>query len=503
MASDVSDGGLLIEVIPAYNLIIDSNAETPATYAPTAAHLGVKVTNTGATSLRDIEVMFGNFDTATGAGTPGFYPVTTILESDPIRDYWGTFSFIHEGGVIDATRPVVDLAPGESTVIYVLVSYPSLDARGESVAGAASVVEDDLRLDYDVWAKASQGGQDLLVYDERYMNCRNEISAMANKVYPNTTGKVPDQYLDAIEESLGWRPGTGEPRIPGAYLSEGIWYDLGNVGAGFDNDGDLIPDRNAWLQPVGDPNLYDASSTRLVKTYGLLIIKLNDGTEQLVPFEDQLYFQHIPEGNTGVVGLVYYEFLPLTYGGSSTLTPYQEVASGYDNEKFNGDFGSGSSSVSFAAPAIAFDKNGPISVGLNGQATFTLSVTNNDSSTGFGFPSFALPPVIKDSIPDGTVYVAGSARAVTLPAGMTSRVRYSTDNGLTWSDIEPNANLVTDLQWWLNGELPPQQTFAVDFRVAVPADYVPMIVENCGGISLGGIETFVEDCHVVPVSGPF
>jgi hypothetical protein len=157
LASDLSDGGLLIDVIPAYNLVIDSNVETPATYAPTAAHLGVKVTNVGTTPLSDIEVNFGSFDVLTGAGTPGIYPVTTIPESDPIRDYWGNFSFVHEGGVIDATRPVVNLAPGESMVIYVLVSYPNLDERGKTVAGAAPVVEDDLRLDYDVWATASQG----------------------------------------------------------------------------------------------------------------------------------------------------------------------------------------------------------------------------------------------------------------------------------------------------------------------------------------------------------
>jgi hypothetical protein len=61
---------------------------------------------------------------------------------------------------------------------------------------------------------------------------RNEISAMANKIWPNTESKVPDIYLDAIEASLGWRPDTDESRIPGAVVMEGIWYDLGNVGAG-------------------------------------------------------------------------------------------------------------------------------------------------------------------------------------------------------------------------------------------------------------------------------
>ena len=49
LASDLVDGALTMEPIAAYNLVVDSNAETPATYAPQAAHLAVKVTNTGAT----------------------------------------------------------------------------------------------------------------------------------------------------------------------------------------------------------------------------------------------------------------------------------------------------------------------------------------------------------------------------------------------------------------------------------------------------------------------
>ncbi|MFN9042123.1 MAG: hypothetical protein ACK5YO_37900, partial [Planctomyces sp.] len=115
------------------------------------------------------------------------------------------------------------------------------------------------------------------------------------------------------------------------------------------------------LQPVGDPDLFDASAGRLVKCYGLLIIKLNDGTEQLLPFEDQMYFENINPNNTGAVGLVWYEYLPLEYGSTLTVSPYQEVASGYDNEKFNGDYGTSIPAIRFAAPPndLAFDKTGP------------------------------------------------------------------------------------------------------------------------------------------------
>ena len=41
----------------------------------------------------------------------------------------------------------------------------------------------------------------------------NEISAMANKIWPNTTSKVPDHYLDAIEQDLGWGLDTNSPQL--------------------------------------------------------------------------------------------------------------------------------------------------------------------------------------------------------------------------------------------------------------------------------------------------
>ena len=91
LASDLVDGALTMEPIAAYNLVVDSNAETPATYAPQAAHLAVKVTNTGSTPLTDIVIRMGDLtNTSTGAGTAGVYPVTTI--TDPPYPYQGNFS---------------------------------------------------------------------------------------------------------------------------------------------------------------------------------------------------------------------------------------------------------------------------------------------------------------------------------------------------------------------------------------------------------------------------
>lgn len=242
------------------------------------------------------------------------------------------------GGASDAVRVIPSLAAGASVVQYFFVTYPLVDSLNRAVTGAASVPGDDLWLEYDIWAYANDGVTTRRVDKRTRATMRNEISAMANKILPNGDNKVPNEYLDVIESALGWRPSTGVPRIPGASVSEGIWYDLGNVGAGFDNNGDGIPDRNAWLQPVGDPSKFSPLAARMVKCYGLVIVKLNDGTERLIPFEDQLYFENIVANNTGAVGLVFYEFLTLNSSLPSSLTPYQEVASGYDNEKFNSDY---------------------------------------------------------------------------------------------------------------------------------------------------------------------
>ncbi|MFM7164228.1 MAG: SdrD B-like domain-containing protein, partial [Planctomycetaceae bacterium] len=522
LAAQLADGGLQMKVVTAYNLVVDSNVETPATYGPKSAYLGVTITNTGSSTLTDVVVNIGNLtNTSTGAGTPGVYPVTTIPDSDPLRDYSGSFSFTHQGGTTDATRLIPSIAPGQSLTQYFLVSYPVTDASNNSVTGSAPVVADDLELNYDVWVSAQDPADSVdgirRVFDERKMTARNEISAMANKIWPNTNGKVPDQYLDAIQASLGWRPSGTASRISGAQVSEGVWYDLGNVGFGFDNDGDFVPDRNAWLQPVGDPDLFDASAGRLVKCYGLLIVKLNDGTEQLLPFEDQMYFEHVNPNNTGVVGLVWYEYLPLRYGSTLSLSPYQEVASGYDNEKFNGDYGTSVPPVTFAAPSsdLSLDKSGSLYVS-SGEATFNLLLNNSSSLTRFGWPDQGLPAVIEDSVPANTTYKAGSAAAIDIPTGATATVYYSTNNRTSWTKTEPawtdtNGNSkqdpgegsVTDIRWVLNKSL-LNDSFEVTFSVLVPSNYSsttgPTIV-NTGTTGLLNGTPILTDTHTVLVSG--
>lgn len=497
-AQITTDGVLRMEVITAYNFVVDSNVESPSTNSPSAAHLGVRIYNDGPTALTNVSVCIGDLtDPLTSAGTPG----TFESRVNP-QGYTGTFALQMPGGAADAIRHIPRIEPGQYAVQYFFVTYPLKDDLGHSVAGAAPVTEDDLWLNYDIWASCSDGAATRRVGQTTKVTMRNEISAMANKIWPNSAGKVPDTYLQTIQNTLGWRPDTSNPRISGAVVMQGIWYDLGNVGAGFDNNGDGVPDRNAWLQPAGNPALFSPLAARLVKCYGIVVVKLNDGTDQLIPFEDRLYFDNIPANNNGAVGLVFYEFIPLDLSKPSQLSPYQEVASGYDNEKFNGDYGTSVGSVSGTPPIVAFDKTGPVNVAGGSNATYVLSATNDDTTQKFGWPDLGLPLVFQDSIPASLVYVAGSATASnTPPSGQTYTVSWSTDGGATWVTTEPAAASVTAIRWSLSGTLAPGQTTDVSFNATVPTNYPGAIISNTGFLKKGPDADFANDTATTLVSG--
>jgi uncharacterized repeat protein (TIGR01451 family) len=467
-------GQLRIDVVAAYNLVVDSNAGTPSSYAPKAAYLGAKFWNDGTQALTDVWAYIGDY----AAGTPGTYPSRSHMSLvGPLPG--GEFALTHEGGALgasDATRFLGTIQPGECVTVYWLVSYPHLDENGVPVWGPSVKPDDDLWLEYNVWGTAMDGAAPLEADVTRKLTMRNEISAMANKIFPNGANKVPSAYQDLLAMYEPSWTNTASDGTPGTVIfTEGVWYDLGNIGAGFDNDGDLIPDRNAWMQPVGDPDLFDPSCFRLVKTYALVIVKLNDGTELVIQAEDQLYFSNLPENNRGAVGYVRYEFLSLRSGCSSTLTPYQEVASGKDNEKFNGDYGatlgeglsSGQSKVEIGKSAT------PAAVAPGGTIGYTIAFTNA-GAVPVGLPELFLPLVVQDSIPDGTAYLAGSAAAGnTLPPSVTTYVvYYSTNSGASWTTTEPSpAATVTDLQWWLSGALQPGEAGTVTFSVTVDLPY--------------------------------
>lgn len=537
-------GGLEIEPITAYNLVVDSNVLSPSSYGPSAATLGAEYCNRSGSTMNDVWAYIGD----RVANTPGQYPVhnattdatfnasfphlatppTAVDYGDPTRFY----ALEHEAGTstdaADASRYLGTLAVNECRTVYWLVSYPRKALISGSWVDVTGGVKpnDDLWLQYDFWGKAGASTS----YYTRYLTLRNEISAMANKIWPNGDNKVPDQYVAAIQQVLGWDTwtpnGSGTLVYPGEMLtSQGIWYDLGNVGAGFDNNYDLVPDRNIWIQPIGDSGSYDPGCFRLVRTYGLVIVKLNDGTELLIPFVDQMYFENIPENNIGAVGLVFYEYVALDGACTAGLTPYQEVASGYDNEKFNADFGAGVPPLQSQQSNMTFDKNGQTAIGLGGTINYSMTFTlpdvdttvGNDMTVTVGSPTYGLPLTFYETVPSGLQYVGGSASAnatmTNYTSGTVATTRlYSTDSGTIWSTTDPgnvtstSPNNLVIIQWQLAEGITspasgPAVTGTVSFSATVPGGYTPLTVSNTACLKIGTASCFIEDTHTTLITG--
>jgi hypothetical protein len=292
--TEATVGDLRVQVIASYNLVVDSNGKQ----APSAAYLGAKYHNDGTGTLTNVFAYVGDHT----AGTPGIYPQSADLVGSLVGPLGGKFALTHEGGsagAADACRYLGDIGPGETVTVYWLVSYEQRDINGVLLWGTSVKPFDDLVVNYDVWGTADGLGDATV---NRTLTFRNEISAAANKIEPNGANKVPDEYKDLLMEYIpnwGNEPENGSPGSK--IVARGIWYDLGNVGEGFDNDGDLVPDRNAWMQPVGDASAFDPSAYRLVKTTAFVIVKLKGGGLSILAGNDELYFENIPE-NTGAVG---------------------------------------------------------------------------------------------------------------------------------------------------------------------------------------------------------
>lgn len=105
-ASPVYAAGVLeVEIVASYNLVVDSNAMSPSTYAPSVATVMGRFCNTGDTDLTDVQGYIGDF----ASGTPGEYPERDsagFASSHPLYNT-GIYEFTHVGGAIgtqDATR---------------------------------------------------------------------------------------------------------------------------------------------------------------------------------------------------------------------------------------------------------------------------------------------------------------------------------------------------------------------------------------------------------------
>jgi len=494
-------GALTIETLAGYNLVVDSNVESPSTYAPSVATVGGRFCNTGDQPLTDVSVYIGNYVTTPANSTPGIYPTRDSSTAPFIAEHaflagTGLYSFTHVGGsmgTLDARRYVGTLAPGECRVQYWHFTYPrraNPNNSGVAVWGDTNDPNDDLWLSFDLWGNSAEGITNNTTWT---MTMRNEISAMANKIYPNG--------------SSWFNTDTTTVRAGDVITSNGILYELGVINKGFDNDGDGEFDFNAWLQPIGDPS-YDPSCFRLIGTSGIFTVSISAAPDLIIPFTDQLYFTDIPEANNGAIGNVYYTFLALNGPCFTGLSPYQEVASGADNEKFSGDYGTpGVPPVQSLPPQVSVDKSGNATVVLGSSITYQVASANTGTqdagmpliSGGSGDSPPWVPLVYSDTIPAGLVYVAGSATHTFTSTGVI--ILYSTDSGLNWISTEPPASQVTTIQWWLTDTLKSGESGTVLFNATVPVTYPTSYVENCAGASFDGGEAFADDCALTLVQG--
>jgi len=527
--------GISIEPITAYNLVVDSNVLSPSSYGPSAASLGAKFCNTSGGDLDNVWVYIGDYSTP-ASPKPGQYPTRNSTTFDPehlellnasMTPGGSTlFSLTHESGSVtstmDASRFLGTLRAGECRTQYWLVSYPRIAYVGGSpvsVTGDAKP-DDDLWLPYDFWATVNNTSTSWM---RQHITMRSEISASANKIWPNGDNKVPDEYKSAIAALVGWdtiTPSGSSTVYPGQIVtSQGIWYDLGNIGAGFDNNNDYVPDHNLWLQPIGDPTIYDPGCFRLIRTYGILIIKMRDGSEMLIPFADQMYFQNLPDDNNGAVGLVFYQYLAMDGACTAGLTPYQEVASGFDNEKFNADFGAGIPPLQSTemTAQFNFDKNGNATINPGDVIHYSLDISLPVADgvgvpeLTIGDPSLGVPLVFHESVPAGLEFY-GNVALTSTPA-YDFVILYSTDNGATWStDVPAVGTLSTTgdpvmIQWWMQ-DIPSNETSAVSisasFDARVPASWSSgPVVTNQSCLSFGNSGCFDEDTLNTIISGGF
>jgi uncharacterized repeat protein (TIGR01451 family) len=152
----------------------------------------------------------------------------------------------------------------------------------------------------------------------------------------------------------------------------------------------------------------------LIRTTGVLTVSRSGGQPDLIiPFTDQLYFTDLPSDNTGVIGNVHYTFLALDGPCNTSLTPYQEVASGADNEKFNADYGTGIPPVQSSDPKVEIDKTGNVTVTPGSTIEYTIPYENNGDDDA-GMPLVGMPLVLSDTVPVSTTFVSAGGSGVNI-----------------------------------------------------------------------------------------
>ncbi|NNC88897.1 MAG: hypothetical protein HKN82_10615, partial [Akkermansiaceae bacterium] len=502
-----------VEIVAGDNIIVDSNVLSPSTYAPETFTVQVTYCNNTAAPINDVYAHIGNIDDGGAtAATPGTYPVrdsdadAAFQAESPHLANTGDYFITHAAVQADTTRYIGTLNPGQCVTLYWMMCYPKLSNTGtEPVWGESRLDNDDLWLELDAWASQLDAGTinpgNSVGEDTHEVTMRRSIGAMANKV------SGPTGAVWTVTDLNGNPLDAGTPAKPGQVIKVcGTGFNLGVDNKGYDSDGNFAPDYAVWLQPVGDKNLYDPLCFRLVRTEGQLRISRSGGNPTYVlDFVDQTYFTDLPNDTNGGVGDVCYHLVAMTGPCSMALSPYQMVASGADNEKFNGDFGAASPGVDTGESPVTFSKSVDLDSAAAGTAlTYDILFTNPAGEDPLGLPEYGMPLVVNEQIPAGTSYVAGSAEGIV--AGETTAnyndsggfmdVLYSTDDGLSYTNTEPgDPTQVTHIQWWLDSKLQGGDSAFVQFQVAIddPFSGSSPLIENTAGLSFGDGPPFRED----------
>lgn len=439
---------------------------------------------------------------------------------------------------------------GETRNLYWQVQYATVDAYGVGTFGNAGDLNDDLRYNWVTWVTGIDNGVLRTDYVYEFAKVRSELSASANKITPSggyVTGDPPviyDGMVDINKDgsitttddgtyfgkniidgkvdidgngiintsddgTLSGFPvvdakidvtknGTVSSDDDGILVQTGQTFtltfhnvDFGTVGAGFDENRDGISDYDLWYQPVGKLN-WPTGSFRLVDIQSDFWGKnTNIDADNLVHYNNEPYLSQINGANSNGYRADYsYTFLALA-GGTGTLSPYQEAASGVNEGKYNGDFGTGVN-VYTGSSGLTLTKTGtPETAYINEKVSWSMTY-QNISTTNAGEPGSGNGVVVDDSIPSYCSYVAGSAYYLE----HTATIYYSTDKGATWSSIEPQASFVTNIRWHVEEPILPNGTGTVGFKTIFtncPAHNTVVTNKACLRIGTGDILTVATD----------
>jgi uncharacterized repeat protein (TIGR01451 family) len=445
------NAALSIRDLTAANLVGDSNVYSQPEQGPRAFTIGAEICNSAGVTLTDVMIYLGN------GITPGVFPTTTMSLWQTYGTYQGAFSLtMLDTDRSDATRPLIVLSPGECQHLYWQVAYDTLDAFGKATWGNAQEIVDDLRYNWTVWGTARMAGITRTAELNDSARVRNEISANANKIQPSGA-------------SITVSPGT-TVQVGQRFTVTVNGATFGNIGAGYDADRDGLFDFDFWHQPIGEPT-WNSNAFRLLDIQSQLTFSggscpLNG---QTLPYDNEPYLTRLFTSGSCTVDANYsYAFVAYA-AGSGIFSPYQEAASGADNEKYNGDYcgdnpgGSVCFTMTAAGSALQLSKSAsPQAVAVGSTVTWTLTYTNI-ALTPVGDPATGSGVVIQDAIPANSTYVTNSATCAVYPC----TVYYSADGGATWSAAQPAASSVTHLLWHIEQVLPAGASGRVSFRTSV------------------------------------